>query len=776
MASQSVLELAVNTGKWDSGLKKAKSALDNFTTASGGLQQALGKDSDKMQKFVQMMGSMDSKAMTAKGQMNDYKGTIEQLTMQYNRMTEAQQKTIGQDYLRAIDQLRQKYQSVNQEVQQMNRNLTQATSTPKGGISSANPFGNLTSKFTKANIYAMAAEKGVEAFQQLGSHIVDVMGQAQKLSAESEGIRNAFERLNRPDLLDKLREATHGTVSDLELMKQAVKFSDFKLSLDDLGTLLAFAQQKAKDTGQSVDFMVDSIVTGLGRKSLMILDNLGLSASEVKERMKETGDMTKAVADIIREQMRQAGEYTETASDRLARAIADNENAMMKLGDAMRDTFGAAGWDELSASLEKNLIVELTEVVKNLGEAKKLINDIIGSDSGFGELASTIGSVAKEVFYWGTGIYEIWRLYNKFKGEDKPVLGSVIGNIAKSPQPSNIQPLLPTGNKGKGSAQVFGADTIGAMEQYISELQKKWKAAGEDVRDLYTAQIENARNVLAQMKGEMPEGSLAALNRQISDLRKEQSAATNTETWKAYEEQIRRANDQVKAIKGELAAIGVGGLAKAGGVSITGGITDSVAQEGTNLKTADILKPIANLKVVNDGKDLAKQGEQARQAWSLAAQAVSSVGDAFNSIEDPGVKAMGTITQAIASIALGFAQASVTASSLGPFGWVAFLAAGAAALATTISTVHSLTNLSEGGFITGNSYSGDNIKANGGYVGLNAGELVLNTSQQNNLANALQGNRNDYAESRPYVTGEMIYLALNNYMRRSGHGEILKVR
>ena len=57
MASQSVLELAVNTGKWDSGLKKAKTTLDNFTTASGGLQQALGKDSDKMQKFVQMMGA-----------------------------------------------------------------------------------------------------------------------------------------------------------------------------------------------------------------------------------------------------------------------------------------------------------------------------------------------------------------------------------------------------------------------------------------------------------------------------------------------------------------------------------------------------------------------------------------------------------------------------------------------------------------------------------------------------------------------------------------------
>ena len=55
-----------------------------------------------MQKFVQMMGGMESTAKTAKGQMNDYKSTIEQLTMQYNRMTEAQKKVIGQDYPKTL--------------------------------------------------------------------------------------------------------------------------------------------------------------------------------------------------------------------------------------------------------------------------------------------------------------------------------------------------------------------------------------------------------------------------------------------------------------------------------------------------------------------------------------------------------------------------------------------------------------------------------------------------------------------------------------------------
>jgi hypothetical protein len=43
---KSVLELGVNTGQWDAGLKKAGSALNNFVKANGGLQQALQKDDD----------------------------------------------------------------------------------------------------------------------------------------------------------------------------------------------------------------------------------------------------------------------------------------------------------------------------------------------------------------------------------------------------------------------------------------------------------------------------------------------------------------------------------------------------------------------------------------------------------------------------------------------------------------------------------------------------------------------------------------------------------
>ena len=172
----------------------------------------------------------------------------------------------------------------------------------------------------------------------------------------------------------------------------------------------------------------------------------------------------------------------------------------------------------------------------------------------------------------------------------------------------------------------------------------------------------------------------------------------------------------------------------------------------------------------NTGK-IAEDGKKADKTWKDAASAVQSVGSAFSQIEDPAAKAMGTVMQAIASIALGFAQASAQAGSMGPWAWLAFLAAGAAATATTIATIHSLTGYAEGGIVQGNAYSGDNV----GPVMLDAGELILNRSQQSTIASALMdadNARGGYVGT-PYVTGEKIVLGINNYARRSGRGELV---
>ena len=79
-----------------------------------------------------------------------------------------------------------------------------------------------------------------------------------------------------------------------------------------------------------------------------------------------------------------------------------------------------------------------------------------------------------------------------------------------------------------------------------------------------------------------------------------------------------------------------------------------------------------------------------------------------------------------------------------------------------------------GHLIPGNHFSGDKIFAGGAWV--NSGELVLNRAQQGVLASALNDNDHDGGNARPYVSGEQIYLGLNNYLRRTGRGELLTAR
>ena len=92
-------------------------------------------------------------------------------------------------------------------------------------------------------------------------------------------------------------------------------------------------------------------------------------------------------------------------------------------------------------------------------------------------------------------------------------------------------------------------------------------------------------------------------------------------------------------------------------------------------------------------------------------------------------------------------------------------------MATTVSTVHSLTGYAQGGMIEGNSYSGDNI---GGMVdgsqlvGLNAGEVVLTKAMQGNLASQLQGNGINGINLSGRIKGTDIILSVDRSLQLQG--------
>ena len=239
----------------------------------------------------------------------------------------------------------------------------------------AKSFGELASDDTVngvllGNLLTKGAELFGEKVREFKDSIAELINGGLEMAEQADGVTKAFNGLNQEGLLDNLRKATKGTVNDVQLMTAAVQAKDFRIPLEDLGKYLEFAQLKAQQTGQSVDYMTNSIVTGLGRKSPMILDNLGISAAEISEKTKETGDFMKAVAEIVDTQLAAAGDTYISAADRAAQKTVELQNAQKALGDEILPL--KEQWDDAYADMQLNTISLISWCVKHQGVVKAL--------------------------------------------------------------------------------------------------------------------------------------------------------------------------------------------------------------------------------------------------------------------------------------------------------------------------------------------------------------------------------------------------------------------
>ena len=168
-----------------------------------------------------------------------------------------------------------------------------------------------------------------------------------------------------------------------------------------------------------------------------------------------------------------------------------------------------------------------------------------------------------------------------------------------------------------------------------------------------------------------------------------------------------------------------------------------------------------------------QQSKEMEKDWRSAAGAIQAVGSAMSAIEDPATKVVGTVAQAVATMALSYAQAS-SAAAQNPanagWGWIAFAATGLATMLTSIEAIKSASHFAQGGIVGGNDFT-DNTP-----VMVSSGELILNRSQQDAIASQLNDGGNPLQNMRltATISGEQIRLALNNNGRRTGKGEYVQ--
>jgi hypothetical protein len=274
-------------------VNQAKAATDQLTASAAKLGQQGSKNNIQ---FGNTIEGVRLKVQQLKGQID--------LTNQSDK--------------KRLDTLISQYKAAQKQLDEYTNKLKSNTSANAQAAAGTNNLG------TSLNGLYQAIKLVIGA--QLVKQFVGLSIEAAALAGKVEGIEKAFNRTfpNAELLLGDLRRATHGTVTDFELMQRTLQATNLGVGIEKLPVLLEFAAARAQQTGESVDYLVDSIVRGIGRKSVLVLDNLGLSATRLKEQFngaslasQSVGDVTQAVGRIAEEELKKMGGYVENGATKV---------------------------------------------------------------------------------------------------------------------------------------------------------------------------------------------------------------------------------------------------------------------------------------------------------------------------------------------------------------------------------------------------------------------------------------------------------------------------
>lgn len=336
--------------------------------------EASGKDQTKAyQELEATLESVNSDIADYRKQMTDNKKAIEtnkqkveELTksLKIEEMTMSQLRTRAKELERQLNNtsksadpavfnaLEKELKAVRDRMGEVKKGSQDTFTVFKGGL--AVLAGNLMTK-------------AISAIGDLVSEGKEWVKVGIDMAKQSEGTINYFKKLADSDrILQNLKNSTDGTISSLELMKKTLRAKEMGIPIENMASLMQYARIQATKLGKDVDYMANSIVDGIGRKSTLVLDNLGLSATRVQAEVKKSGDFTQAVLKIVSDELENQGTVALTAGDKAAQAAAKWEDAQLRVGQKFQ--WVGEIWDKMSGKIADSLI-QLTGSTKTTTEA-----------------------------------------------------------------------------------------------------------------------------------------------------------------------------------------------------------------------------------------------------------------------------------------------------------------------------------------------------------------------------------------------------------------------
>ena len=348
--------------------------------------------------------------------------------------------------------------------------------------------------------------KGAFAYDsiiEIGKQVIQFGQEVMKSGAAISGVKKSFNQLNDPKLLDQLRAATGGTITDLELMRTALDASDFKVPFNELSTIMKYVRQDTQESGKNMMEVVNTLVEGLGKGSTKALSQAGIGLKEYKTELAKTGDMITAVTNIMKNRLIETGKYVETAADVTARWNTRWENMKANIGLLLNEAIvkiapyleEIANWYVNLLKIEAQFVVDtyngfvdlynesmaFRSVIETIGLAFKLAWDSVKLF--FNLIVANLKNTGKLLAYvinpknWGEG-------FGKGLLELMASGGKEIADDFKDFGKSSMTNFLDAANNTvKGSAKKLSFDNIinGGSQNFVKDAKDTGKKAGKEL-------------------------------------------------------------------------------------------------------------------------------------------------------------------------------------------------------------------------------------------------------------------------------------------------------
>lgn len=298
-------------------------------------------------------------------------------------------------------------------------------------------------------------------------------------------------------------------------------------------------------------------------------------------------------------------------------------------------------------------------------------------------------------------------------------------------------------------------DNVEAQRKSLEQANREQAKAKEESEAAAKAAKEKAAAEeaarLAKEKASRPDGSIADVEYQISQKKKEISVAISDNDRirlsTELDELVQKRREMELVVKYK---------------NLTA--PDTAKKSSSNLASMAKLPEGWNKITEISNKENIKNNEEYADSFMQISQAISMMSGTFqgnaSSITQWALSMIGNVSQMISQLqSLAMAQGVASAFKLPP---PASYIAAATAISTVASIFASIPKFANGGIIGGSSFYGDKLLAR-----VNSGEMILNKDQQKSLYR-MTSSGDDINITSFKVRGDELYLVLKNYMKKTG--------